>query len=333
MRSFLANWPFPEMTPQDVIHAVFSYLAVPERWQSLSPQQKSTLSTMPIVLIGSQLLPPANVFFHLRSNLAPFIYEIPRMYSKYDGLLRQLGVKDKPTVDNYLAILAKIVADSGGGRLTPSQLNGAVELLKSMRALEPNVLQRAKARLHVPDIQSRLVPATHAVFCDQVSLLQYVDIGKVNLFLVSHLLDAGLCKALHLTALSQAVTQTLAAAPTSAAADAPTELPAPTWDAVERTLSSRCLGVVPTETVAALTRLRTCSIQYTNEIKIAFTHNHSRQDVTRDGAACLHFYNQQENVLWICLQGRGLSSFEVMSQAVSQVGLCVPLFAFRIPKI
>jgi hypothetical protein len=275
---------------------------------------------MPIVLIGSQLLPPANVFFHLRQNLAPFIYEIPRLYSEHDGLLRRLGVKDRPKVENYLAILAKIVADSRGGRLSPSQLNGTVQLLASMQALEPNVLQRAKSRLHVPDVQSRLVPASSAVFCDQVSLLQYVDISKVNLYLVSHLLDDNLCKALHLTAFSECVTQSLVAAPEVSPSEAPASLSEATWDVVERALSSRCLGVVPSETVAILSRLRTCDIHYTQEIKVAFTHNHARQDVTRDGANCLHFYQQQENVLWVCLQGRGLTTFEVISQAISEVG-------------
>eukprot|EP00045_Choanoeca_perplexa_P018430 m.291475 g.291475 ORF g.291475 m.291475 type:complete len:4534 (-) comp17817_c0_seq1:55-13656(-) len=317
MPGFLARWPFPEMTCLDVIQATFHYFD--QRWESMSLEQQNTLCHVPIVLVGSQLLSPSNVFFHLRRNLAPYIYEIPRLYSEHDGLLRKLGVKDRPNVDDFLTIMTKIVTDSGGKRLTPSQLNGIVQLLISMQALEANVLQRAKARLYVPDIQSRLVPASSAVFCDQVNLLQYVDVSKVNLYLVSHLLDASLCKALHLTALSDAVSQALATPPTPSECDAPNELPETTWDAVGRVLSSRCLGVVASETVAALSRLRSCTIQYTNEIKVAFTHTHSRLDVTRSEAACLHFYQQHKNVLWVCLQGRGLTTFEVLSKAISEL--------------
>jgi hypothetical protein len=162
--------------------------------------------------------------------------------------------------------------------------------------------------------------------CDQPLLLQYLDLARAGLHLVSHLLTTKLCGALDVASLSGLVFRRLA--------HAPVELPGPgearlrsfnedTLAVVERVVSSRFHGVVTPMAVASLAQMRRVQIRYTDNLAVRFLLRRTQDmDVTRESHLCPFFWERSEQgvTLWVMTTSSELTPYEILSLAVTEVG-------------
>src|SRR6185312_8236595 len=88
-----------------VYAAVYRYLEGPSGWAALSDADIAVLRSLPIVPVGSTLLPPYRVFFRVTEPLAPLIAEVPRAFGSYETTLTRLGVAETPSRSHYLRFL------------------------------------------------------------------------------------------------------------------------------------------------------------------------------------------------------------------------------------
>jgi hypothetical protein len=100
----LDRWPFPNDSPTAVFQSLYAFLD--EHWERVSPAVKAGLRESPCVPVGFSLVKASRVYFRMgssaeSSNLAPFMFEVPRAFGGHDKLLKALGAKQTPTAADY----------------------------------------------------------------------------------------------------------------------------------------------------------------------------------------------------------------------------------------
>ena len=110
--------------------AIFQYLQ--EHWKDFKQSLKDSLKLMNIIPIGHLLIKPGRLFFRLPVDLSPFMHEIPRYFGPHESLLKELGVKETPTTQDYIHFLTDLSDECGNKSLNPNELRAVVAIVESI---------------------------------------------------------------------------------------------------------------------------------------------------------------------------------------------------------
>ncbi|CAM9878557.1 unnamed protein product, partial [Choristocarpus tenellus] len=100
--SQLDRWEYPH-PPVKVFGALYAFLE--ENWSKLSPNVKEGLKEIPLIPVGARLVKAGRLFFRLKENLSPFMFEVPRAFGAFDTLFKDLGTTQTPTARDYATFL------------------------------------------------------------------------------------------------------------------------------------------------------------------------------------------------------------------------------------
>ncbi|CAN0446450.1 unnamed protein product, partial [Laminaria digitata] len=100
--SQLDRWRYPQ-PPVKVFQSLFEFLD--ENWSKLSPAVVQGLKDRPLVPVGARLIKAGRLFFRLKENLSPFMFEVPRAFGAFDSLFIHLGTTQAPTASDYAVFL------------------------------------------------------------------------------------------------------------------------------------------------------------------------------------------------------------------------------------
>ena len=126
----LQHWTYAR-PPVEVFRSIFDYLTL--EWSSLSSSEKDLVGSLSCVPIGNRLVRPAGrLFFRLAESLAPLMFEVPRAFGANDKLLKALGTKDTPTVQDFVRLLQELRKTSGDMPLNPNELEAVLRVVALM---------------------------------------------------------------------------------------------------------------------------------------------------------------------------------------------------------
>lgn len=209
-----ARWTLSQSRQQLFDH-IFEFLS--DRQRSISPAQRQRLQSIPLILVGSELLPTHQLFFRLQNSLGPFAFEVPEQFLKHSELLKLIGVEDHANPERLTDILFGLAKTKNSHklslRLNPSELLAVVRLLDCI--VSHGAQDSLGAALYVPDIDGFMVCGKECVYNDDHYNVDHIDKDKAKLKLASPLLSPNMCKKLGIRPLSHAVKAVLAPATSS----------------------------------------------------------------------------------------------------------------------
>ena len=147
-------------TPTDILSSILTYLY--EKWDNFDRGQKDELSTLPMLPIhGTLLVKPSRTFFRMEVPLPPFLFEVPRAYGPHEEILKRLGTKEQPTIEDYVYFLNELKEEVGDQILNPNELNAVVRVVHMLikeyaRNDGTSSGMRRGMRFVVPDSEGRL---------------------------------------------------------------------------------------------------------------------------------------------------------------------------------
>ncbi|KAG7398577.1 hypothetical protein PHYBOEH_010851 [Phytophthora boehmeriae] len=161
--------------------------------------------------IGSTLVKGSSVFFHLGENLAPLMFEVPRVFGAYDTLFRRMGSKDSPDVSDYLRLLRDLNDECRGQALNLNELiaaTRAVELLAgALTETNHRLSLQEKKHIFLPSgiavMQSMLVMA----YNDSAALCASIDLTELHM--VHPRISTRCCQVLGVPGITSVVTEEL----------------------------------------------------------------------------------------------------------------------------
>ncbi|CAI5714235.1 unnamed protein product [Hyaloperonospora brassicae] len=203
------NWQF-FMPVEKVFQAIFGFLQ--ENWDKLGSETQERLTAAVVIPVGSTLVKGSRLFFHLGENLAPLLYEVPRMFGAYDALFRRMGSKESPTVDDYIRLLSDLNVECCG---LPLNLN---ELIAAARSVDLLVaaMNDSNRRLSIDEKKSIFLPSGNAVmrsmlamaYNDSAALCSSIDLTQLPV--VHPRISTRCCKILGVPGATTVVTEELA---------------------------------------------------------------------------------------------------------------------------
>lgn len=208
MSSRSLDWQF-FLPMVEVFQAIFKFLQ--EKWGNLGFETQQRLSNAAVIPVGSTLVKGSRLFFHLGENLAPLMFEVPRVFGAYDALFRHMGSKETPEVGDYIRLLRDLNEECCGH---PLNLN---ELIAAARAIDLLVMAMTEAnhRLSLEEKHNIFLPSSTAVmqsmlvmaYNDSASLCTSVDLTELHL--VHPRISTRCCKMLGVPGLTTVVTEEL----------------------------------------------------------------------------------------------------------------------------
>ncbi|KAG7379423.1 hypothetical protein PHYPSEUDO_008661 [Phytophthora pseudosyringae] len=177
----------------DVFQALFKFLQ--ENWGELGAETQQGLANAAVIPVGSTLVKGSRLFFHLGENLAPLLFEVPRVFGAYDTLFRHIGSKEAPEVSDYIRLLRDLNEECCGH---PLNLN---ELIAAARAIDLLVAAMVESnhRLSLEEKSSIFLPSGTAVmqsmlvmaYNDSASLCSSIDLTELHVVHPRIKLDGG----------------------------------------------------------------------------------------------------------------------------------------------
>ena len=198
-------WPLVGASPQDVILAAYEYLE--PQWDRLAENLRAQFSAAPAMIIGrGQAIPPKRLFFKVASDLsiAPWIMQVPNSYRPFEGVLAQLGVKDRPSAKTICEILGDVLRQRENSGLDPSEIHSLLHTLEYLRRLAPDMLRRATA-IAVPAADGCVKRKEDCIYSDALHLTGKVDLRKMQLTFAFPSISEQLANACQLKRLSEVV--------------------------------------------------------------------------------------------------------------------------------
>ena len=179
--------------------SIFAYLQ--KEWNDLSSSQQRHLRSLRLIPINGRLVRPTQLFFNLKAQVSPLLFEVPRVFGAYDTLFRNLGASSRPSMKRFLRVLHDLHADLGDSSpLNPNELRAVVNMLDMM--IETREIEKS-SRIYVPDAKSILVERDRVVYVDDFSLAKRVE--HFSLCFASPSLNRTQCKFLGVKKLSDVV--------------------------------------------------------------------------------------------------------------------------------
>jgi len=205
----LDQWSYKFGTVDDVFSSVLSYLQ--EHYSRLSPRVQEALQERPLIPVGTMLVSARHLFFRLGKDLAPFFFEVPRVFVAYEKLLKELGVRDSPSGDDYAVKLSELKRELGEGRLNANELSSVVEILTLIADQNKgsNGLS-SETRIYAPDMNGCLVDINSLIQDDCPWLIRGNRLDRDLVRIVHPKISAQLCKSLGIGLLSECISEHLA---------------------------------------------------------------------------------------------------------------------------
>ncbi|OWZ18889.1 hypothetical protein PHMEG_0006950 [Phytophthora megakarya] len=202
------DWQF-FLPMNEVFQAVFKFLQ--ENWEELGSETQQCLISAAIIPVGSTLVKGSHLFFHLGENLAPLMFEVPRVFGAYDTLFRHIGSKELPEVSDYIRLLHDLNEECCGH---PLNLN---ELIAVGRAIDFLVaaMSESSYRLSLEEKSTIFLPSSTAVmqsilvmaYNDSASLCSSIDLTELHV--VHPRISTRCCKMLGVPGITSIVTEEL----------------------------------------------------------------------------------------------------------------------------
>jgi len=192
----------------NVFQSLYSFLD--ENWEKLTPQERGELKEAPIVPVGGRLVKASRLFFRLKEDLSPYMFEVPRVFGAYDKLLQQLGTTNSPTAQDYSQFLGELKRETGDQPLNPNELNA---VLKCVDLVANEFKQNGEQSLnygigiYIPDDHSILVARSWCLFNDSPWLRGRVNPAKLRA--VHPKIHLNTCKLLQIMSVSEVVKEAL----------------------------------------------------------------------------------------------------------------------------
>ncbi|CAM9608936.1 unnamed protein product, partial [Ectocarpus sp. 12 AP-2014] len=203
--SQLDRWRYPQ-TPVKVFQSIFEFLD--ENWSKLSPGVTKGLKDRPLVPVGARLIKAGRLFFRLKENLSPFMFEVPRAFGAFDSLFNNLGTTQAPTASDYAVFLKELAGECGSQALNPNELGAVLKVLSLLATeLEVDATYELSTDIYVPDENSELVPWGLCLHNDSPSLAGRVDPSRLRCLHPRVSLED--CRRLRIPSVSQVVKEEL----------------------------------------------------------------------------------------------------------------------------
>ena len=206
-------------TPPEVFNTILRYFE--KRWNNNAKgvEKNRELAQLRLIFrlpVGSLLIRPTRLYFRMTTNLAPFMFEVPRAFGAFEKLLTDLGAMEKPLVSDYLEFLEQLKRETGNFPLNPNELNAVVKVItliiqsSSTYHSESTGSNHSKSRdaIHhgvsvpfVPNESGRLVPCASCAYRDNTTLLHRIDVSKMNF--ANWKLNIDTCRSLSIPSLSE----------------------------------------------------------------------------------------------------------------------------------
>eukprot|EP01032_Pedospumella_encystans_P024388 gene24388-27584_t len=149
----LDRWNAP-YTITGTFNAIFQFLS--DQWKTLSPKVKESLSGINLVPVGHLLIKPTRLFFRLAEDLSPFMHEIPRLYGAHEQFLKQIGIKESPTVTDYVRFLSDLASECGDCYLNPNELRAVVAILQVIATQSSDSAEQSPVESESPSDSNKL---------------------------------------------------------------------------------------------------------------------------------------------------------------------------------
>ncbi|CAM9971182.1 unnamed protein product, partial [Discosporangium mesarthrocarpum] len=204
--SQLDRWEYPD-SPTKVFGSLYEFLD--ENWSKLSPNVRQGLKEMPLVPVGARLVKAGRLFFRLKENLSPFMFEVPRAFGAFDCLFRHLGTTQTPTARDYATFLKELAGECGSQALNPNELSAVLKVLHLLAAAaeDSGVDQAMSSDIFVPDDSSELVPLGLCLHNDCPWLSGRVDPSRLRA--LHPMVPVSDCRKLHIPSVSEVVREEL----------------------------------------------------------------------------------------------------------------------------
>ena len=312
--------------------------------EDLQAEEKERLKKTRLLACNNTLVTPQHVFWDCDVQLSPFAHRVPLEVREHEDLLRQIGVKDRPTVEALALALEQVHIATREQGLSPNQLSGAAYAVKTMIQLSRHSTHQQR-NLRIPTHASRLAPKSRVVFVDRQDLLSRVDLTPAALLPASHLLSATVCRALGVPFLSEVcqttqvgtgavATPAITAAGTTDTTDTGTTAADTTdterdgtvlqftrerADVVRDFVHRHYRAELPPSVQRVLSGLSALVIKTVDRIEyeVKLTLKDSQHDVTRHEHSPTFLFDHQHNSVWV------LRSATAIASAVDLAALCI----------
>ncbi|XP_051761770.1 sacsin-like [Ctenopharyngodon idella] len=136
----------------------------------------SLFSDLPIILVenGSELVMAKQTALVLNDALEfrPYLYRIPPNYTKFEDFFKKIGVKERPTVNQYITVLQEIYSDSSDkDSLQANQQKAVKRVVQQLFCLlkeEQDKTSFQNDPLYLPSTDGRLYESSTLFFNDTV---------------------------------------------------------------------------------------------------------------------------------------------------------------------
>jgi sacsin len=193
----------------EVFQEIFKYLQT--YWETLSNEERLRVADAAIIPIGSSLVKGSRLYFHLGENLAPLMYEVPRVFGAYDTLFRQLGSKDSPEVKDYIVLLQDLHTECKGKSLNLNELIAVARIVNLLADVLADSSQKlsieAKRSIYLPSSSSLMEPVLQMAYNDAPWLCARIDLS--DLHVVHPRISTRWCQILGVPGISAVVTEEL----------------------------------------------------------------------------------------------------------------------------
>lgn len=124
----LDRWNTQQFPLIPTFSAIFTYIF--DKWRDIPIATKGALRVTNIIPIGHYLVRPSRVFFRLSEDLSPFMHELPRAFGIHELFLKEVGVREQPSPDDYIKFLTELATESGGACLNPNELKAVITIIQ-----------------------------------------------------------------------------------------------------------------------------------------------------------------------------------------------------------
>jgi len=201
----LENWSLPEgeeYTIKSAFKNILLYLN-----NSLDLLDSTTI----IILRNVKLIPveerrlvkPCRIYFGIKEGLIPFLNLLSPEYLEFVQLLKILGAKKVPTIEDLVQLFQDIEKEYNQVLLDPNELNAYIKLLK----MSANILTENIPDIPVPNELGILVPKSTCYFNDVPWFSSRISYDHLNILNIQ--IPKELCTSLQIYNLSSVLKESL----------------------------------------------------------------------------------------------------------------------------
>ncbi|XP_048048678.1 sacsin-like [Megalobrama amblycephala] len=136
----------------------------------------SLFSDLPIILVENRTklvkAKQTSLLLHGALEFRPYLYRIPSNYMKFEEFFKKIGVKERPSIDQYITVLQEIYSDSSDkDSLQANQQKAVKRVVQQLFCLlkeEQNKTSFQNNQLYLPSTDGRLYESSTLFFNDTV---------------------------------------------------------------------------------------------------------------------------------------------------------------------